>query len=1011
MVHSDKDSGDSGIHSPDNLSSSPRKTSPSNSSRITGSPRDLSPLLLQELACMNVREVAARPGVGQIGRPIAIRSNFFEIDLSSSNMMVVQYHVEVHHPGSRKLDRDENRAIFWKVVADHPSIFANKFAVAFDGAHQLYTPYRLDFPDKRNSMRLEAEVPLAKDSRERTPCAVSFQCVGPVLIEMRRTRTNNLDERVLTPIQILDIVCRQSLTCPFIDNAANFYSWKSSCYRIPINGALALDLEGGKEMWTGFFSSAHVASGWKPLLNIDVAHTAFYKAKISMVQFMCDVLNERAGAYRNPASATRTSYGAISQSARTYGSSRGGTAAGAGRGGYHTYSTRTSHAPQRHDESSIMLSPNSLYKEFSLSNHEMKILAEAVKGIKIRISHRKGAVRVYRVNSLQMPADQLTFKGVTEDGRETIKSVAQYFAEKYAELRFPKLPCLHVGPPTRNIFFPLEVCEMDTPQKYNKKLSEKQTSSIIRAAAVDASQREERIAQLCQQAGFDRDPFLKEFGLSVSSRMFETMARVIQPPQIMFGDNSKMVDPIVHPKDGAWSMDNQTLYLPATCGSYSMIALVNPRDQNLLQGFCQALYAKATQMGMDFPKWPDLVKYGRGRDDVVMLFNEIANEYKQTSTNCDLVIVVLPGKNSDIYMTVKESSDMIHGIMSQCVLMKNVQRPSPATCSNIILKVNMKLGGINSRIVADNITHKYIIDQPTLVVGIDVTHPTQAEERMNIPSVAAIVANIDLLPQSYGANVKVQRKCRESVVYLLDAIRERLVSFYRNTNQKPTRIIVYRDGVSEGQFAEVLREEIQGIRSACMILSPDYRPPITYVVVQKRHHARMFCKYSTDMVGKARNIPPGTTVDTGIVSPEGFDFYLCSHYGVQGTSRPARYHVLWDDNNFSADEMQAITYGMCHTYGRCARSVSIPAPVYYADLVATRARCHIKRKLGVHESDGLSETGSVISSLSSLMSVGRPRRRREYEAGDINANQSNSDAALQECVSVTDKFKSRMYFI
>ncbi|EYC11678.1 hypothetical protein Y032_0050g2040 [Ancylostoma ceylanicum] len=435
MVHSDKDSGDSGIHSPDNLSSSPRKSSPSNSSRITGSPRDLSPLLLQELACMNVREVAARPGVGQIGRPIAIRSNFFEIDLSSSNMMVVQYHVEVHHPGSRKLDRDENRAIFWKVVADHPTIFANKFAVAFDGAHQLYTPYRLEFPEKRNSMRLEADVPLAKDSRERTPCAVSFQCVGPVLIEMRRTRTNNLDERVLTPIQILDIVCRQSLTCPFIDNAANFYSWKSSCYRIPINGALALDLEGGKEMWTGFFSSAHVASGWKPLLNIDVAHTAFYKAKISMVQFMCDVLNERAGAYRNQSSTTRSSYGSTTQPGRTYGATRGGTAASTGRGGYHTYPARTTHTtPQRHEESSGMLSPSTLYKEFSLSNHEMKILAEAVKGIKIRISHRKGAVRVYRVNSLQMPADQLTFKGVTEDGRETIKSVAQYFAEKYAQM-------------------------------------------------------------------------------------------------------------------------------------------------------------------------------------------------------------------------------------------------------------------------------------------------------------------------------------------------------------------------------------------------------------------------------------------------------------------------------------------------------------------------------------------------------------------------------------------------
>lgn len=55
----------------------------------------------------------------------------------------------------------------------------------------------------------------------------------------------------------------------FFRNSANFFVYKSSSYRLPINGAAALDLEGGKEMWTGFFSSAHVATGWKPLLNID----------------------------------------------------------------------------------------------------------------------------------------------------------------------------------------------------------------------------------------------------------------------------------------------------------------------------------------------------------------------------------------------------------------------------------------------------------------------------------------------------------------------------------------------------------------------------------------------------------------------------------------------------------------------------------------------------------------------------------------------------------------------
>lgn len=64
----------------------------------------------------------------------------------------------------------------------------------------------------------------------------------------------------------------------------------------------------------------------------------------------------------------------------------------------------------------------------------------------------------------------------------------------------------------------------------------------------------------------------------------------------------------------------------------------------------------------------------------------------------------------------------------------------------------------------------------------------------------------------------------------------------------------------------------------------------------------------------------------------------------QGTSRPSHYHVLWDDNRFNADELQTLTYQLCHTYVRCTRSVSIPAPAYYAHLVAFRARYHLVEK-------------------------------------------------------------------
>lgn len=72
------------------------------------------------------------------------------------------------------------------------------------------------------------------------------------------------------------------------------------------------------------------------------------------------------------------------------------------------------------------------------------------------------------------------FQGKDEDGNERRMTVADYFSERYSELKYPKLPCVHVGPITRNIYFPLEVCMLDTPQKYNKKLNEKQTSAIIR---------------------------------------------------------------------------------------------------------------------------------------------------------------------------------------------------------------------------------------------------------------------------------------------------------------------------------------------------------------------------------------------------------------------------------------------------------------------------------------------------------------------------------------------------
>ncbi|PKK44794.1 Piwi-domain-containing protein [Rhizophagus irregularis] len=89
-----------------------------------------------------------------------------------------------------------------------------------------------------------------------------------------------------------------------------------------------------------------------------------------------------------------------------------------------------------------------------------------------------------------------------------------------------------------------------------------------------------------------------------------------------------------------------------------------------------------------------------------------------------------------------------------------------------------------------------------------------------------------------------------------------------------------------------------------------------------------------------------------ITHPFEFDFYLLSHAGLQGTSRPTYYQVLYDENGFDANKLQTLSYNLCHIYARCTRAVSLVPPVYYAHLAANRARLYSFRYTGTESSKG-----------------------------------------------------------
>jgi eukaryotic translation initiation factor 2C len=107
-------------------------------------------------------------------------------------------------------------------------------------------------------------------------------------------------------------------------------------------------------------------------------------------------------------------------------------------------------------------------------------------------------------------------------------------------------------------------------------------------------------------------------------------------------------------------------------------------------------------------------------------------------------------------------------------------------------------------------------------------------------------------------------------------------------------------------------------------LEDGYCPPITYVTVSRAHSTRLF-PADRDNQDKSGNCLPGTVVDSGICHPSQFDFFLNSHAGLQGHNKPAHYHVLVDENAFSSDGLQLLTYWLCYLYCRCTRCADRPA--------------------------------------------------------------------------------------
>ncbi|KAJ4720457.1 Argonaute family protein [Melia azedarach] len=592
-----------------------------------------------------------------------------------------------------------------------------------------------------------------------------------------------------------------------------------------------------------------------------------------------------------------------------------------------------------------------------------------LKNLRIKTDHSKTEYKITGLSDL--PCKKQTFLLKQKSGQDGDNeaqpieiTVYDYFVhQRHIKLRdSADFPCINVGKPRRPSYIPVELCSLVSLQRYTKALSTQQRASLVEKSRQKPQERMRVLTDAVRKNNYAADPLLRSFGVSISNQFAKVEGRVLPVPKLKVGNGEDF-----WPRNGRWNFNNKKLVDPVQIQRW---AIVNFSARCDVRSLCSNLIRCGEMKGIlisdPFDVFEESPQFRRQQAPIrVEKMFEILK--RRLPRPPQFLLCILPErKNSDIYGPWKRRNLAEEGVVTQCIAPTKV---NDQYITNVLLKINAKLGGMNSLLTAEHSRSIPLVSRPvTMIMGMDVSHGSPG--RSDVPSIAAVVSSRQWPSISrYRASVRTQSSKVEMIANLFKPgsgtedngiIRELLLDFYSSSgNRKPENIIIFRDGVSESQFNQVLNIELDQIIEACKFLDEKWSPKFMVIIAQKNHHTKFF-----QSGGIPDNVPPGTIVDNGVCHPRNNDFYLCAHAGMIGTTRPTHYHVLYDELGFSADDLQELVHSLSYVYQRSTTAVSVVAPVCYAHLAAAQMSQFIK--LDEMSDTSSSYDGVTAASVSSI---------------------------------------------
>ncbi|CAJ0929440.1 unnamed protein product, partial [Mesorhabditis belari] len=581
-------------------------------------------------------------------------------------------------------------------------------------------------------------------------------------------------------------------------------------------------------------------------------------------------------------------------------------------------------------------------------------------------------------------------------GKRIEMSLARLYSDFGHPLDFPDLPLAEVQVAAgRKNLVPVELLfTHDTPQAYTKMLSFEMKNRFIRVCTRPAIQMKdpgenrmpvshkqftESIKRSMKFAHPDSssdeqlvDPFLAEFGTYVDPENVECEGQILEAPIIKSSDGE--IPPLarehrgfslikfleVPPKKVYFSLMTMWDQAPSASDrgpSTDNTEPVQPVEdvKQFYKNLAKVCRDRGIQVDTGPPLWTEWeVHTEEYQRELPMKIREIKadfDEIKREDKDAQTLLICISKRKLDLYGYMKAEmnrQEVVSQVIDCDTVRKAIHKGEEGIYWHLSMKINAKLGGVTHALSAAEGFGQprcrigdpalCFLKEPTIFLGIDVTHPT-AHCGYEGLSIASIVANYDIAATRYSCEIIPQVAAKETIVNFDDnRFALTITKFVEYTGKHPKHIVILRDGVSEGELQNTASKELMWIEKALKNHFSETSITLTYVCVQKRHFVRVYPKYKDNADGEAGNVPAGTLVDSVIVHPELYDFYLASHYGQIGTTRPARYIVLYDSWKLGVDQMTDMMHNLCYLYSRCAHPVSLPTPLYYAHLVCEQAK-------------------------------------------------------------------------